>query len=96
MEYKIYNGHNPSIKIDRNEKDDLIKVESKCATIETPNRNKRSYSYSKACTICDEPVKLTEEEVMTMMSGRSIGIKICDECKQAILYMRKQIKENDK
>ena len=46
------------------------------------------------CAICEENVVLTPEEKTLLQYGHSIGIKICDKCKQAILRMRKQIDNN--
>ena len=44
-----------------------------------------------SCIVCNEPVPLTSEEEMRLEHGYTIHSKICDKCKQAILYIRKQI-----
>jgi uncharacterized protein YlaI len=50
---------------------------------------------SIACLVCGEPVVLDEQEETRLDYGLPIHSKICDKCKAAILYMRKQIqKEN--
>lgn len=50
-----------------------------------------NYSYSISCLVCDEPVNLTEEEVMTLKYGHPIHSKMCNKCKQAILRMREEL-----
>lgn len=45
------------------------------------------------CIVCNEPVELSEIEVSRLRHGLHINSKICDKCKQAILYIRNEIKE---
>ena len=65
-----------------------------CMTTGTVDRNNRIYKLCKPCIICGEPVHLDELEESQLYHGRHISSKVCDECKQAILYIRKQIEEN--
>ena len=57
------------------------------------NFNIESY---KPCLICGEPTRLTESEIASLMYGEKIDAKVCDKCKEAILYVRKQMKEASK
>lgn len=50
---------------------------------------------SKACLICGEGIILTENEKEALYCGYHIDNKVCDKCKQAILYIRKQMEENN-
>ena len=43
------------------------------------------------CIVCKESVDLTKEEECMMMYGRPIPPKICNNCRKAILEMRRQI-----
>lgn len=43
------------------------------------------------CIVCKESVDLTKEEECMMMYGRPIPPKVCDNCRKAILEMRRQI-----
>lgn len=43
------------------------------------------------CIVCGESAELTSTENCNAMHGQMI-IKICDECKEAILKMREQMK----
>ena len=61
-------------------------------TVNVPITN---IGYSLPCIICDESVKLTEREEMSVRHGHHIPTKVCDKCKKAILYIRTQIKENE-
>lgn len=42
------------------------------------------------CLICGEGVELNEFEEKLMLSGLPVTPKICDECKKAVLWARKQ------
>lgn len=44
-----------------------------------------------SCLICGESVPLTELEELQIRHGMNIHSKICDKCREAILYMRKQM-----
>ena len=44
-----------------------------------------------SCIICGEAVELTEMEEEQLRYGHYIHSKVCDKCKAAILYMRKQM-----
>lgn len=50
-----------------------------------------NYSISIACIICGEAVPLSEEEAMSLRHGHHIHSKVCDKCKQAVLYLRKEM-----
>ena len=43
------------------------------------------------CIVCDEPIELTSVEEMYLSYGKNINAKVCDKCKQAIMYVRKQL-----
>ena len=55
----------------------------------TPNVTK--VSRCTRCIICDSPVELTDEEELRLERGHYIGRKVCDKCKQATMYVRKQL-----
>ena len=41
------------------------------------------------CIICDAPIELTSNEVLALEYRRDyVTIKVCDECKKAIMYIR--------
>lgn len=44
-----------------------------------------------ACIICGETVELTSNEEVSLYYGHNIGSKVCDKCKQAVLYIREQL-----
>ena len=44
--------------------------------------------YTMPCIICDESVKLTDEEYKMMQAGHRLRSRVCDKCKQAVLHMR--------
>ena len=58
-------------------------------TVDTSTQLKPRYSIG--CVICDEPVELTDNEVMAMQHGHHIHSKVCDKCRQAVLYIRQRI-----
>lgn len=45
----------------------------------------------KPCIVCGETAYLTLEEESRVRYGLNIESKICDKCRQAILYMREQM-----
>ena len=50
-----------------------------------------NYYLSSPCIVCDELVNLTENESIAVLHyNKSIPSKVCDKCKQAIFYIRKQ------
>jgi len=50
-----------------------------------------NYYLSTPCIICNEFVYLTENESIAVLRyNKSIPSKVCDKCKQAIFYIRKQ------
>ena len=61
----------------------------------TVNLKESKYRLGKACLVCGESVVFTEHELMALNSGIKIDSKICDKCRQAILYARKQMEENN-
>ena len=44
--------------------------------------------YTMPCIICDEPVRLTNEEYKMMQAGHRLRSRVCDKCKQVVLHMR--------
>jgi uncharacterized protein YlaI len=50
-----------------------------------------NFRYCMPCIICDESVELTEEEEMSLKYGNHVRSKVCDKCKEVILYMREQM-----
>ena len=52
-----------------------------------------SFHYSKPCMICGESVKLTDWEEEALKFGNSVESKICDKCKQAVLFIRNKIND---
>lgn len=53
-----------------------------------------STNLCKSCLVCGEPVPITDVEYARLMHNMSIEPKICNECKNAILHIRKQLEEN--
>jgi hypothetical protein len=43
------------------------------------------------CIICGETIELTPNEEASLYYGHSIGSKVCDKCKQAVLYIREKM-----
>lgn len=43
----------------------------------------------KRCLVCEDSIKLTEQESERIKYGLSIEPSICDKCKDAILRMRR-------
>ena len=99
MEYKVYKDPrfiDPRLndQLNKLKENEFVECEQKVAILNTPDKNNRIYTYySKACIICGDGVRLTDEEVMSMKYGRHLETKICDKCKQAILHIRKQLDE---
>lgn len=57
--------------------------------------DKHSYYLSSPCLVCDELVELTQDESISVLRyNRSIPNKVCEKCKKAIMYIRKQINES--
>ena len=50
-------------------------------------------SIGVACIVCGESVELTDNECLALSRGHNIESKVCDKCKEAIIYMRKQIEK---
>ena len=40
------------------------------------------------CIICGESIELTENENIALMYGKTVGPKVCDKCKEAIMNVR--------
>lgn len=57
----------------------------------TANMSIRKMSLGIACIVCGETVELTPNEEMSLRYGHSVGSKMCEKCKQAILYIRNRI-----
>lgn len=54
--------------------------------------DEHSYSLCSPCLICEELVELTQEESISVLRfNRSIPNKVCNKCKQSILYINKNI-----
>lgn len=53
--------------------------------------NKFYISYSVECIICGESITLNDKEVMFIRHGHTLQPKICDKCKNAVLYIRNNI-----
>lgn len=51
--------------------------------------------YVIQCLICDETVELSETENSCLNYGLFINPKICDKCKQAILYARRMMENQE-
>ena len=49
------------------------------------------FSMCAPCIICEESVELTEAEEIAARYGHFNGCKICDKCKQAVMYVREQM-----
>ena len=47
--------------------------------------------FSVSCIICGESVELTQDEELMLKNGISVGPKVCEKCKQAVLHMREQM-----
>ena len=47
------------------------------------------------CICCGNCVSLTQEEECSIYHGKFI-VKICDECKEAISYVKQLMKDEDK
>ena len=45
----------------------------------------------KVRIICGEAVEFTPNEKMAFRYGHPVDSKVCDECRQAILYVRNQM-----
>lgn len=56
---------------------------------------KTEINIEASCIVCGEGVELTEEEVMSLNYGNCIHSKVCDKCKEAILYMRSELEESE-
>ena len=49
---------------------------------------------SVACVICGNSVPLSKEETSVMLSKATTPVKICEQCKAAILMVRESMEEN--
>ena len=45
------------------------------------------------CIVCGKSVPLTENEALLVGRGHCIHSKVCDKCKEAVVYIREQLKE---
>lgn len=50
-----------------------------------------SGSLCTKCIVCEEAVLLTQHEEHMLRCGKDVPTKICDKCKNAILYIRSQL-----
>lgn len=64
--------------------DDIVERKAYCASTPTVEP-----SICTHCIVCDAPIELTSNEVLALEYHRNYGtIKVCDECKKAIMYVR--------
>ena len=63
------------------------------AFIKASEINDSNFNLSMGCIICGEGVKLTDNECLALSRGHNLESKVCNKCKEAIMYMRKQIKK---
>ena len=54
--------------------------------------NDGNYWYSIPCIVCDESVRLTDDEYKMVQAGFKLRSKVCNECKQAVLHTRECMK----
>jgi hypothetical protein len=47
-----------------------------------------------ACVICGNSVPLSKEEMSAMLSNVATPVKVCEQCKAAILMVRESMEEN--
>ena len=52
------------------------------------------YTLEVECLVCGEGVELTQKETETLLLGYSIGVKVCDKCRRAVMRMSEQEKDN--
>lgn len=55
------------------------------------NELKFNIASYQPCLICRQPAKLTKSEISSLMYGENIDVKVCDKCREAVLYVRKQL-----
>ena len=63
-----------------------------CGVVWTDLNSTVESHFSVSCIICGESVKLTQDEEWSLKYGHSIGSKVCEKCRQAVLRMREQMK----
>ena len=66
-------------------------IENNGKTITITNSEFERVSLSVPCIICEEPVYLSPLEEMVCRNGTIV--KVCNECKHAVMEMRKQIEK---
>lgn len=58
------------------------------ASIDITNNSTR---LATSCIICGESIELNDNEKLSLQYGLSIHSKVCEKCKEAVLYIREQI-----
>lgn len=53
--------------------------------------NKPFIGFGVPCIICGETVPLPEEDVMKLEHGMHIHSRVCTSCKEAVLYIKKEM-----
>lgn len=90
-----YTSNPPKIKCTVTGKFHFYDDECEIVTTEI-NITKADVGIGVSCMVCNEAVLLTKNEEFLLSHGRSVGSKICDKCKEAILHVRKQLDETQK
>lgn len=49
------------------------------------------HTYSTPCIICEESVELTSNEVEMILVGCKLNPKVCNKCKEAVMYIREKM-----
>ena len=47
------------------------------------------------CLVCDNPIELSEEEKELLSTGHVLDLRLCDECKEAILWAKQKMHEDE-
>lgn len=71
----------------------VFNIEDKMGTAKLSGNN--SVSLATSCLICNEFVILDDFEIARINYGRDVNPKICDKCKRAIMYIRKETDNMD-
>lgn len=64
---------------------------TECGVVWTDVNSVFETHLSVSCIVCGESVAITQNEEHMLKNGHSIGSKVCEKCKQAILHMREQM-----
>lgn len=55
--------------------------------------DENTWRYATECLICGESILLTDNEVAQMKYGHPLREKICNRCREAVLFIRKSVQE---